>query len=75
MSQKLPKPVRNALARQAGGEVHPSPDVLTSFMERTLPRDESDIVTDHLAQCADCREVVFLELQHCFFPTARLNMG
>ena len=60
MSQKLPKPVRNALARQAGGEVHPSPDVLTSFMERTLPRDESDIVTDHLAQCADCREVVFL---------------
>ena len=60
MSQELPKPVRNALARQAGGEVHPSPDVLTSFMEHTLARDESDVVTDHLAQCADCREVVFL---------------
>ena len=43
-----------------GGEVHPSPDVLTSFMERTLPRDERDRVTDHLALCADCREAVFL---------------
>src|SRR5271157_551119 len=57
---QLPKPIRNALARQAGGEGHPTPDVLTSFMERTLPRNESDSVTDHLSKCADCREVVFL---------------
>src|SRR5450631_217656 len=60
MNQKLPRPLQNALARQAGGEVHPSPDVLTSFMERTLPLDERDLVTHHLALCADCREVVFL---------------
>ena len=60
MNQELPKPLRDALARQAGGEVHPSPDVLTSFMERTLPRHERDVVTEHLASCADCREVVFL---------------
>lgn len=60
MNQELPKPARNALARQGGGEVHPSPDVLTSFMERTLPHDERDLVTSHLALCADCREVVFL---------------
>src|SRR5208283_5026063 len=60
MNQELPKPLRNALARQAGGEAHPSPDVLTSFMERTLPRNEGDIVTDHLSRCANCREVVFL---------------
>ena len=60
MNQELPRPVRNALARQAGGEVHPSPDVLTSFVERTLPRDEWDLITQHLTLCADCREVVFL---------------
>jgi Photosynthesis system II assembly factor YCF48 len=60
MNQKLPMPLRNALARQAGGEVHPSPDVLTSFIERTLPRDERDLVTYHLALCPDCREVVLL---------------
>jgi len=60
MNQKLPESLRSALARQGGGEVHPSPDVLTSFMERTLPRDERDFVTNHLALCPDCREVVFL---------------
>ena len=60
MNQKLPRPLRDALARQAGCEVHPSPDVLTSFMERTLPLDERELVTDHLALCPDCREVVFL---------------
>ena len=60
MNQELPKPLRNALARQAGDEVHPSPDVLTSFVERKLPGNEQDLVTSHLAQCADCREVVFL---------------
>jgi Photosynthesis system II assembly factor YCF48 len=60
MNQKLPTPLRNALARQAGGEVHPSPDVLTSFMERSLPGDEREVVTHHLALCAECRELVFL---------------
>jgi Photosynthesis system II assembly factor YCF48 len=60
MSQEIPKPLRNALARQAVGEVHPSPDVLTSFLERTLPAVESEVVTHHLAQCTECREIVFL---------------
>src|SRR5271165_359181 len=60
MNQELPKPLRNALARQAGDEMHPSPDVLASFVERKLPREEQNVVTSHLAQCADCREVVFL---------------
>jgi hypothetical protein len=60
MNQEIPKPLRNALARQAVGDVHPSPDVLTSFMERTLAPGESEVVTHHLAQCAECREVVFL---------------
>jgi hypothetical protein len=60
MNQEIPKPLRNALARQAVGEVHPSPDVLTSFLECTLPPVESEVVTHHLAQCAECREIVFL---------------
>ncbi|MFI5117914.1 MAG: YCF48-related protein [Terriglobales bacterium] len=60
MNQEIPKPLRKALARQAVADVHPSPDVLTSFMERTLAPGESEVVTHHLAQCAQCREIVFL---------------
>jgi hypothetical protein len=60
MNQEIPKPLRNALARQAVGDAHPSPDVLTSFVERTLAPVESEAVTHHLAQCAECREIVFL---------------
>ncbi len=60
MNHEIPRPLRNALTRQAVGDVHPTPDVLTSFMERTLPPVENEVVTHHLAQCADCREIVFL---------------
>ena len=60
MNQGIPKPLRNALARHGLSDVHPSPDVLTSFMERTLPPGESEVVTHHLARCAECREIVFL---------------
>ncbi len=60
MSQGLPKPLREALARQAAGDVHPAPDALTAFVERSLPPLESRRIVDHLAKCADCREIVFL---------------
>ncbi|MGB7555858.1 MAG: zf-HC2 domain-containing protein, partial [Candidatus Korobacteraceae bacterium] len=60
MNQRIPKPLRDALARQVAGEVHPSPDQLTAFMERTLTPVESEVVVHHLAQCAECREIVFL---------------
>ncbi len=60
MNQEIPKPLRNALGRQVAGEVHPSPDVLTAFMERALTPVESEVVVHHLAQCAECREIVFL---------------
>jgi hypothetical protein len=60
MNQEIPKPLRNALARQTLGDVHPSPDVLTSFVERTLTPVEGEVVTHHLAHCMECREVVFL---------------
>jgi len=60
MNRQLPKPIKEALARQAAGDVHPSADALTAFVEHSLPQRESQRVTEHLAQCADCREVVFL---------------
>lgn len=60
MNQGLPKPLQEALARQRAGDDHPSPDLLTAFVERSLPHRESQRITDHLAKCADCREVVFL---------------
>src|SRR5271157_168367 len=60
MSRELPKSVREALAKQTAGDGHPSPDALTAFVEHSLARGESQRVTDHLARCADCREIVFL---------------
>ena len=60
MNQELPNSLREALARQAAGDAHPSSDVLTAFVEHSLPSRESQRITDHLAKCADCREVVFL---------------
>ena len=60
MSQELPKAIREGLARQSAGDTHPSPDVLTAFMEHSLAGHESQQITDHLAKCLDCREVVFL---------------
>src|SRR5271157_3265232 len=60
MNRELPKLVREALAKQTAGDVQPSPDALTAFVEHSLARGESQRVTDHLAQCAECREVVFL---------------
>lgn len=60
MNREIPKPLRNALARQVVGDVHLSPDLLTSFMERTLAPVETEVVTHHLAQCGECREIVFL---------------
>jgi len=60
MNRELPKPLKDALAKQTAGEVHPSPDLLTAFAEHNLSGRESQRLTDHLAQCADCREVLFL---------------
>ncbi len=60
MNQKLPKPMQEALARGGNGDAHPSLDVLMAFAEHVLTGNEKSSVGDHLAQCADCRELVFL---------------
>ena len=60
MNQELPKPVRQALARGTGGDAQPALDVLTAFAEQALTGNEKQSVGDHLAQCADCREILFM---------------
>jgi hypothetical protein len=60
MNRELPKSIREALARQTPGDAHPSVDALAAFAEHGLTPREQQSVTEHLARCAECREVVFL---------------
>jgi len=60
MKQEFPRSARNALARQAAADEHPSADLLNGFVERALGADDNARVSAHLASCADCRDVVFL---------------
>jgi hypothetical protein len=62
--QDVPKIVRARLQRSTPGtaETHPDADLLTAFAERSLAGGERDHVLDHLARCADCRNVVAFAL-------------
>jgi photosystem II stability/assembly factor-like uncharacterized protein len=61
--QDVPKIVRRQLkASNPMAEVHPDADLLTAFAEHSLDAMERDSVVDHLARCADCRDVVALAL-------------
>ncbi len=60
---EMPKIVTNRLAERearADAASHPEADLLTAFVEQTLPDPERNIVMKHLAVCAACREVVAL---------------
>jgi hypothetical protein len=56
----VPKIVRQRLQVTAKAGVHPEPDLLAAFAEKALGGRERMQVLEHLAQCADCREVVSL---------------
>ncbi len=57
----LPKiAIRRLHAISAAAGIHPDPNVMSAFVENSLPRDARAPVVQHLAQCAECREVVFL---------------
>lgn len=58
---ELPKIVKQRL-QTATNAVHPDPDVITAFVEKSLGNRERDQVLRHLAECRDCREVVALSL-------------
>ena len=60
----------NALAHEAAPAAHPSPDVLTAFVERALSGGEKQKVTDHLARCGECRKIVFLASSAADQPVA-----
>jgi Photosynthesis system II assembly factor YCF48 len=41
---------------------HPDANVLTAFAEKSLPAIERTAIVEHLARCADCRDIVALAL-------------
>jgi hypothetical protein len=76
MSERIPKPARDALAKQTAAEPHLSPDLLNAYIEQALNPAEKVQVTAHLASCGECRDVVFLasaatqELEPALLPQA-----
>ena len=60
--QDVPKFVLKRLQKTAPAESHPDADVLTAFAEQSLLASERAGVIEHLARCADCRDVVAFAL-------------
>ncbi|HUI84391.1 MAG TPA: hypothetical protein VL240_09215 [Candidatus Binatia bacterium] len=60
MNQGIPKAARELLARQRPAGEHPSADMLNGYVEQSVTAEEKSRVTNHLAACVECREVVFL---------------
>jgi len=58
--EKLPKIAVQRLRATAKPEVHPDPDLLAAFAEKSLGERERVTVLEHLALCGDCREIVAL---------------
>ena len=59
---QLPKIVQRGLRETTTPAVHPDPDLLTAFAEKSLNDRERSHVLQHLAECADCRDVVSLAM-------------
>jgi hypothetical protein len=71
--EHLPKLVRRRLDRTEKPVVHPDPNLLAAFAERSLNDRERSQVLQHLADCADCRDVMSLavsEIEPTPLPTA-----
>jgi hypothetical protein len=58
--EQLPKIMQRRLQETAKPGVHPEPDLLAAFVEKSLNDRERAQVLQHLADCVDCREVVRL---------------
>jgi Carboxypeptidase regulatory-like domain len=50
--------------------LHPDPDSLNAFIEGALPEHERLECVAHLAECAQCREVVYLAQEPLVVPAA-----
>jgi len=57
---EIPKIVSQRLHATDRARVHPDPDLITAFIERSLGKRERVQVLEHLSRCADCREIVAL---------------
>jgi Photosynthesis system II assembly factor YCF48 len=55
------KLVSGRLKAQAAG-THPDPELLAAFAENSLSRHDRDGMLNHLSECTDCREVLYLSL-------------
>lgn len=60
--EQLPKIVQQRLRGPAQPGVHPDPDLLTAFAEKSLNGGERTRVLQHLVECAHCREVLSLAM-------------
>lgn len=58
--EQLPKIVQQRLQGTQSPGVHPDPDLLAAFAEKSLHDRERTLVLQHLADCADCRDVISL---------------
>jgi Putative zinc-finger/Photosynthesis system II assembly factor YCF48 len=61
---ELPKIVTQRLQTKAQNEAlaHPDPDLISAFVENSLPQPDRNQLLEHLARCSDCREVVLFAL-------------
>jgi Photosynthesis system II assembly factor YCF48 len=59
---QLPKIVQRHLQGNLKADVHPDPDLLAAFSEKSLRDRERSQVLQHLADCADCREILSLAM-------------
>lgn len=76
----VPKIVRQRLqvAHETSAQMslpHPDATLLAAFAEQSLPRRERVAVFDHLAQCADCRDVIFLAAPQFDTPLNRSKIS
>jgi hypothetical protein len=60
--EQLPKIALRRLQENQKPGVHPDPDLLAAFTEKSLNDRERVQVLQHLAVCADCRDVVSLAM-------------
>ena len=58
--EQLPKIVQQRLSGSPKPGVHPDPDLLAAFAEKSLLDRERSEVLQHLAECSDCRDVLSL---------------
>jgi len=58
----LPKIVTQRLRGKASDQAHPDADLISAFVENSLTHRDRNQLLEHLASCANCREVVALSL-------------